>query len=126
MKYTINVKTKVTTDPPNNQTNPSITLLFITLPPYFLSRDDLNNLSINLNHLNYSLTQFINYFILFLLLAFLFLLDLCTVYTSCLNVSFFNASPVRNLLILSPPLVIIFLLYVKLLQNLLRSFLLFL
>ena len=107
MKYTINVKAKVITDPPNNQTKPSKTLLFIILPPYILSRDDLNNLSINLNHLNYSLTHFINYFILFLLLAFLFLLDFCTVYTSCLNVSFFNASPLRNLLILSPPLLII-------------------
>ena len=61
MKYTINVKAKVIRDPPNNQTKPSKTLLFIILPPYILSRDDLNNLSINLNHLNYSLTQFINY-----------------------------------------------------------------
>ena len=108
MKYTINVKAKVTRDPPNNQTNPSKTLLFITLPPYILSRDDLNDLSINLNHLNYSLTHFINYFILFLLLAFLFLDDLCTVNTSCLNVSCANARPLRNLLILSPPLLIIF------------------
>ena len=100
MKYTINVKAKVTTDPPNNSNKPSITFLFIILPPYILSRDDLSNLSINLNHLNYSLTQFINYFILFLLLAFLFLLDLCTVYISCLNVSLASSC----LFILSPPL----------------------
>ena len=32
MKYTINVKAKVITDPPNNQTNPSKTFLFIILP----------------------------------------------------------------------------------------------
>ena len=103
MKYTINVKAKVITDPVVNQTKPSKTLLFIILPPYILSRDDLNNLTINLNHLNYSLTYFINYFILFLLLAFLFLLDFCTVYTSCLNVCLANSC----LLILSPPLLII-------------------
>ena len=36
MKYTINVKAKVITDPPNNQTNPSKTLLFIiTTSLYF-------------------------------------------------------------------------------------------
>ena len=104
MKYTINVKAKVITDPPNNQTKPSITLLFIILPPYILSRGNLNDLTINLNRPNFNM---IYYFILFLLLAFLFLDDFCTVYTSCLNVSLFNASPVRNLLILSPPLLII-------------------
>ena len=38
MKYTINVRAKVVTDPPNNQTNPSKTFLFITLPPYILSK----------------------------------------------------------------------------------------
>ena len=38
MKYTINVKAKVITDPPINQTNPSIIFLFITLPPYILSK----------------------------------------------------------------------------------------
>ena len=88
MKYTINVKAKVIRDPPNKQTNASKTILFITLPPYILSRDDLNNLSINLNHLNY-ITSY--YFILFLLLAFLFLDDLCTVNTNCLNVSFISS-----------------------------------
>ena len=102
MKYTINVKAKVIKDPPNNQTNPSITFLPIILPPYILSRGDLKAFSINLNR-----PIIVYYFILFLLLAFLFLDDFCTVYTSCLNVSCANARPVRNLLILSPPLLII-------------------
>ena len=96
MKQTINVKAKVATDPVVNQTNPSKTFLFIILPPYILSRGNLKDLSINLNHLNY---RIVYYFILFLLLAFLFLLDFCVIYTNCLNVSCANARPLRNLLI---------------------------
>ena len=79
MKYTINVKAKVITDPPNNQTNPSKTLLFIILPPYILSRSNSNNLSINLNHSNYNILY--KYLMLLrnfsVLLNFLILLCVC-------------------------------------------------